>query len=66
MASPTQWTGNSTKFSFEEAFQDAISKAPTDIPTDDFKYLVKEIGYEKGGFMEVNNLFVTIERVENK
>jgi len=60
--SKEEWTGNSTNFSIEEAFKDAISKAPTNLPTDYFRYTITEIGYEEGGFTEIKNLFVKIKK----
>lgn len=64
-ADPSQWTGISVNFSIEEAFKDAISKAPNDIPTDYFKYKITEIGYEEGGFAQVHNLYVKIVRLND-
>lgn len=66
MANSQQWTGKSPNFSIEEAFKDAISQAPTDLPTDYFKYVITEIAYERGGFALVENVLVTIKRVYPK
>lgn len=62
LSSKNQFIGISTNFSFEEAFKDAIAKDPKDVPSDYFRYVVTEIGYEEGGFAEVTNLFVKIKR----
>jgi hypothetical protein len=58
-----EFTGVSPNFSFEEAFKDAIAKTPKNLPTDLFKYIVLETGYEKGGFVNVDNLYVKIKMV---
>ena len=57
-------TGYSAKFSFEEAFKDALSHADTNLPRDYFRYTVTEIGYEEGGVAEVHNLIVKIKMID--
>lgn len=59
-----EWTGISNNYSFEEALKDALSKVPKDLPRDYFKYTIKEMAYEQGGFLLVNNLLVTIKLLD--
>jgi hypothetical protein len=58
-----EWIGASKNFSFEEAFKDALAQAPQDGETDYYKFQVTDISFEKGGFLQVENLLVTIKQV---
>jgi hypothetical protein len=55
--------GYSASFSFDEAYKDAISNIKPHPFSDYIKYIVSEIGYERGGITQVDQMFVKLKRV---
>src|SRR5258706_6553054 len=53
-------TGYSASFSFEDAFEDAISKLPPLFPDEVQHFVVTETGAVVGGFLGLKTLFVTV------